>query len=103
MTFKTIATNTSVAFPGITLDGSIEHDDDQRALVMFTAEGPETLSVNLQAYGLLAPSGHVWIKDWSEHEGLAASLAASGLVDEVSDTFVGPFFSRAVLVRVLGS
>lgn len=103
MAFRTITTNTSVAFPGITLSGSIEHDDDQRALVLSTAEGPETLSVNLQAYGLLAPSGYVWIKDWSEHEGLAASLAASSLVEEVSDTLVGPFSSRAVLVRVLGN
>jgi len=101
MAFQQIRQDITVQFPGIALQGSVEHDDDQRALVLMTDEGPETLSVNLAAYGVAAPAGHVHIKDWSEGEGVAASLAASGLVEEVSDLRVGPFDSRAVLVRVL--
>lgn len=103
MAFKTIATNALVTFDGFTFEGHITHNDDQRELVMYTQEGMEILSVNLQDYGLQAAPNHVWIKDWSQHESLAASLAASGLVEEVSDTLVGPFSTRAVLVRVLGN
>lgn len=101
MAFKQIRDNVTVQFPGLALAGPVGHIDDQRALVLLTNEGTEILSVNLAAYGLVAPEGHVYIKDWSEGHGVAASLAASGVVKEVSDVLVGPFSSRAVLVRVL--
>lgn len=101
--FKQIRESLAVPFTGdLVIAGPVLHDDDQRALVLDDpSEGYEVLTTSLAAYGLTAPAGHVWIKDWSEHEGLAASLAALGLVEEVEETFVGLFSSRAVLARVL--
>ena len=103
--FKQIRESLAVPFAGgdLVIAGPVLHDDDQRALVLDDPSegGYEVLTTNLAAYGLTAPAGHVWIKDWSEHEGLAASLAALGLVEEVGEAFVGLFSSRAVLARVL--
>lgn len=82
--------------------GVLRHDDEQRALVFVDDQEPvpETLSVSLAAYGLEAPEGHVYIKDWSEHSGLADSLQEHGSVRKVSSVEVGPFDSTAWLVRV---
>lgn len=98
-----IKENVTVEFPDISISGTLEHLVDQRALVLHPDDEPcpEVLSVNLQAYGLVAPAGCVYIKDWSEGEGVADSLEATGLVRKVSDVYVGPFNSRAWLVEVL--
>ena len=98
-----IKANVTVKFPAIEITGTLEHLEGQRALVLHPDDEPcsEVLSVNLQAYGLIAPTGCVYIKDWSEGEGVADSLEASGLVKKLSDVYVGPFNSRAWLVEVL--
>lgn len=91
----------TVAFPGLQLSGRLVHDRAHGVLELITEEGPERLSANLMAYGLVAGPGCVWIKDWSEHEGLAHGLADQGLVELVGQMRVGPFASKAYEALVL--
>lgn len=91
----------TLTFPSLTLTGILRHDDDHRQLLLWTDEGPERVSVNLSAYGLEAPAGHVFVKDWSEHRGLAKSLVDQGLGQIVETVTVGPFDSPAHLVKVI--
>lgn len=60
----------------------------------------EVLSVNLVTYGLLPGPDEVFVKDWSEHAGLAQSLVDAGHAEFVDEHFVGPFKSRAVRLRI---
>ncbi|WP_424862884.1 hypothetical protein [Streptomyces sp. MMS24-I29] len=90
----------TVDFGSIALTGTLDHDDEQRSLVLVTNEGSEPISVSLQAYGLIPMPGNVFIKDWSEHTGLTARLAAAGLVRIVRNMAVGPFRSTAFEVEV---
>lgn len=83
------------------IEGDLVHDDDQRLLYLDTEEGPERFSVNLEAYGAATPAGHVWIKDWSEHEGLTEELVSYAVVRIVATERFGPFSAKAHLVRVL--
>lgn len=60
----------------------------------------ETLSVNLSAYDIHPPEGHIYVKDHSEHEGLAQALVNIGLVEIVGDKIrFGPF-GEGYLVRI---
>lgn len=49
----------------------------------------ETLSVNLSGYGLHPAPGNVFIKDYSEHEGLTGNLVANGIVRVVREVPIG--------------
>lgn len=91
----------TIDFGNIKLSGVLVHDDAQRALVLHTDEGPEGISVSLAGYGLLPGPGEVFIKDWSEGEGLTANLVEAGLVEIVDSVRVGPFNSLAYLVKVV--
>lgn len=91
----------TITFAAIDLTGTLEHDDDQRQLTLWTDEGAEDISVGLASYGHVAPSGHVYIKDWSEHHGLASTMETQGLVRIVETVHVGPFSTQAHLVEVL--
>ena len=55
----------------------------------------ETFSVNLTAYGFEPEDGCVFIKDDSEHLGLAKALADLGLGEVISTFYYGPFRVRA--------
>lgn len=90
----------TIEFSAITLNGSLHHDDERRALMLMTEEGPERVSVNLEAYGLVPAPGHVYVKDWSEHSGLAESLQRARLARIVRSVEVGPFSSTAYEVEV---
>ena len=92
--------NVAVDFGVIKLAGTLHHDDAQRTLVLLTDEGPERISVNLEAYGLVAGPGRVFVKDWSEHAGLAERLQEAGLVRTVRSVAVGPFACTAHEVEV---
>jgi hypothetical protein len=59
-----------------------------------------TLSVNLSAYTVAPPEGHIWVKDYAESEGLPDAIVAAGLGEVVRDEFFGPFNSRFVLVKL---
>ena len=82
------------------LTGTLQHDNVNQTLVLLTDEGPERLSVNLLADGFISMPGNVFIKDWSEGEGLTARLEAAGLVKRVRQVIVGPFRSTAYEVEV---
>lgn len=95
--------NASVDFSAITIRGEVIYLADQNALVLLDAEhgGRERLSTNLEAYGLTPKPGHVFIKNWSEHAGVAASLADAGLVELTEKYAVGPFATTAYEARVI--
>lgn len=92
-----------VDFGNVTVSGEVLYLTDQNALVLLdeVTGCRERLSVNLEAYGLQPKPGHVFIKDWSEHKGLADSLEASGLVQIAESYAVGPFATVAHEVRVV--
>lgn len=91
----------TVTFHGLTLAGQLIHDRAAGVLELETDEGPEQLSTDLSVYGLPTGLGDVWIKDWTEHEGLAQGLVEQGLGEIIGTAEVGPFASRAHLVKVL--
>lgn len=75
---------------------------DQELMLVDMEEGDvEHLSVNLDSYGLITRPGFFWIKDWSEHAGLAQSLIDAGVAEYEQEFMVGPFKSRAVEVRMI--
>lgn len=70
---------------------------------------PEVISTSLTMYGLTARSqadgaagpAQCWIKDWSEHEGLAQSLVDAGVARIITTaTDVGPRGLRAHLIEI---
>lgn len=70
--------------------GLIAQDEDEEGY-----PNEEHFSVNLAAYGLTPDDGCVFIKDYSEHEGLAKALEGLGL-GTIARTFqFGPFSSNA--------
>lgn len=79
-------------------DGSlalVAQDEDEDGM-----PNVETLSVNLTAYDLHPPEGHVYVKDHSEHEGLAQALVNAGLVEIIGDKFTFGTFGSGYLVRI---
>lgn len=65
------------------------------------AEGDEWLSTDLTASAHAARPGESFVKDWSEHSGLAAALASAGIVEILESLDVGLFGSRAYRVCVV--
>lgn len=100
MTNPATRTLVTVSFASVDLTGTLEHEDERRDLMLVTDEGFEDISANLSRHGYIAPSGHVYIPDWSERSGLAADMQARGLVEIVDSVCVGPFSSLAYLVKV---
>jgi hypothetical protein len=102
--FIPIKEDVTVACSSITLTGDIHHSATQHALTLIDPSEPaEILSTNFSGYGLIAQEDTVFIKDWSEHQGVTASLVEAGVVEIVRMVHVGPFRSRAYEVRVLGA
>lgn len=62
----------------------------------------ETLSVNLSMYPdvRLPPEGHVWVRDYSEHEGLPQALVNAGIGTIVDEVTFGPFGATAKLLLI---
>lgn len=96
-----IRNNVTVRFFDLDLIGDVDYDPELQLLELMTDEGTEPLSISLDVYGLRPNPGNVFVKDWSEHEGLAASLQDAGVVEIVARHHVGPFQSRAYEVQVL--
>lgn len=95
----------TVSFPyDVSLTGTLarrQYGDGQTALVLDTDEGPETLSVNLAAYGLYpADADHVFIKDYSEHEGVADSLVEAGVAQITRMVTFGGFGTSAKEIKL---
>lgn len=62
---------------------------------------PQSLHVNLDAYGLIPEPGHVFIKNYSEGIGITEQLVELGLVEKVRQVYFGPFDANAWEVRIL--
>lgn len=63
----------------------------------------ETLSVNLAGYGMIPPPGHVYVKDYAEHEGLPRALEEAGVAFIVGAPVpIGPY-SFGNLMKVADS
>lgn len=88
--------------PEMTLTGDIVYDPRRRVLELRDPEeGSDVLSLDMSYYGYVTGPGEVWIKDWTEHEGLADALVMAGVVMTVESVRIGPFSSRAYRVLVL--
>lgn len=59
------------------------------------------LTVNLLGSGYVAEPGEVFIKDWSEHSGLAAALVAARVAKHVESLRVGPHGATAHRLRII--
>jgi hypothetical protein len=68
---------------------STYYGDGSPALQIWDAEGPESLSINLSAYGMVAPEGHIFVKNYSEHEGLPDELQRLGIATKVNEVPIG--------------
>ena len=86
------------------LTGSLStstYADGSTALQLWTDEGPEVLSTNLTVYGMHPDQGNVFIKDYSEHEGVAQALVKLGLAEIVREVPIGGYGARGYEVKIL--
>jgi len=80
---------------------------DGTLALLFQADGeprPDTLSINLTEYGKDAPPDHVWVGEYSEHEGLPLALVEAGVAmwaDPPQAARFGTFDATATLMKVL--
>lgn len=86
----------------LTLTGTIAYDPATQILELIDEEAGdvEVLSIYLDAYGHVTPAGHVYVKDWSEHRGLASALERAGVARIVDTVAVGPFAEQAHVMEV---
>ena len=73
-------------------------ETDEIALLVWDEGYPLNLSVCLADYGFLAPENHVFVKDYSEHEGLPDSLEAAGVATKIQQVAIG--FGRGWLMKL---
>lgn len=101
--FTTIRRNITIPFTYVDLTGDIEYDADRGALVLVDPleAMEEHLSTSLEAYGLQPGEGCVFVKDWTEHAGLAGALERAGVVEILGKVEVPTFALDAYRVRVL--
>lgn len=103
MTWTTIRSNALLSLTSLDRVGEIRYDNRQHALVLVdpaTAE-EEVLTVNLLSSGYVADPGEVFVKDWSEHSGLAAALVAARVAKHVESLRVGPHGATAHRLRII--
>ena len=103
MAWKTVIESATVRYPQFTMTGTIEHEPDLVALAHIdeTTGEVEVLSTDLRVYGLVPGPGEVFVKNWSEHAGFAASLQKAGIIEVVGEVLVGPFSSLAYRAHVV--
>lgn len=79
-----------------------EYADGSVAIQGFTElEGLfTTYTVNLSGYGLYAPEGHVFIKEYSEGEGSTEILSNAGVITPISPVYVGPYGATCTLAKL---
>lgn len=84
------------------LTGTLHYDPLQADLYLVTEIGVEDLSIDLRAYALTPAAGCVFVKDWSEHTGLAHELETAGCGSITQRlTGIGPFNSTAFEMKVV--
>lgn len=84
-----------------TLTGVANYDPDTRMLQLIdTATGAsEVLSIDLP--GIEPTTGHVFVRDYSEHHRLPEALVTAGIATITREHRTGPFQSRVMEMRVL--
>ncbi len=60
----------------------------------------EVLTVNLTGYNMTPPAGHVFVRDYSEHEGLPDALEKLGILRKAGTSSIGPFDAKVALMKV---
>lgn len=86
------------------LTGALRWDPTRSALVFAHDQYPgetEVLSTVLIEHGLLPELGNCFIKNWTNHFGITASLAEQHLIRVVRQVTVGPFRSVAFEVEIV--
>lgn len=103
MTWTTIRENALLSLTSLDRAGEIRYDSRQHALVLIdpTTEEEEVLTMNLLSSGYVAEPGEVFVKDWTEHSGLAAALVAARVATHVESLRVGPHGATAHRLRIL--
>ena len=67
-----------------------------------TESNREVLSINLEAYGLVPDSAdQFYVKNYSEHEGLADALVAAGVAEKVPHRKVRFGYGSAYLMKLV--
>lgn len=82
------------------MTGSLVYDLTYRQLILVNEEGSEHLSITLEEYGYITEPHHVWIKDWSEHTGIAQQLIDANVAKQIKTTTVGPHQATAVYLEI---
>lgn len=80
---KIIRPHTTVQLGTLRLSGTLVFEEPPGRLTLETDEGPEYLETNLSAYGYVPEPGNIFVKDWSEHSGLAQSLEDADVAEFV--------------------
>jgi hypothetical protein len=80
--------------------GNYHTSDDVTCLMLQYPDGYDVLSVNLVAYDMLPPPGHVYLKDSGDWSGMADQLEKLGFVKLLTDVPYGPFDSKAKLAKL---
>lgn len=103
LTPTVLGRNIEICTSGLTLTGTVLHYAHANALVLDTEDGEsdERLTTNLSSYGYVPAPDEVFVKDWSEGQGVAQSLIDAGLAEKVEELHVGPFQSRAFRLRLI--
>jgi len=78
------------------------YSDGSIALTIIGENGPEaTPTICLAPDGPVPPDGCVWLKGWSENEGIPDALEKAGIAQRTGETyFMGPI--KAELARLYG-
>lgn len=103
MTWTTIRENALLSLTSLDRAGEIRYDSRQHALVLIdpTTAEEEVLTMNLLSSGYVAEPGEVFVKDWTEHSGLAAALVAARVATHVESLRVGPHGATAHRLQIL--
>ena len=104
MTWTTLREHVELLLEHVTLTGAVEHDPSHNGLTITCPDtgNSEVLTIDLTSYGNVAFPGEVFVKDWSEHQGLAAALEQAGIGTISTAIIVGPFASTAYRMRLTG-
>lgn len=77
-----------------------QYADGSMALMIGQAPLGEKLSINLIDYGMTPPEGHIFVPDYSQHEGLPEAVAVAGIAAPIRVVKFGPFDATAMLMVV---
>lgn len=104
MTWTTVRESALLSLTDLDRAGEIRYHSRQHALVLIdpTTAEEEVLTMNLLSSGYVAEPGEVFVKDWSEHSGLAAALVAARVANHVESLRVGPHGATAHRLQIIG-